>query len=559
MKRCAQHSAWWNLLLLAMLGVSLEPGCGRKPVPKDYSFADCVSLTLGKKNREDGLRQVKWDADGATTQAVVLGQECQSLKLARRQQACIYFALDPSFKGTNCPNVKVTVEYFAASQGRFQLEYDGRTAYTPAADPVTLRPTRSWETAQFTLTGARFENSQNGHADFRLRAWTPELFVRQVRVSRDNIGPEFPRHSRPSSASIILGRENEESGLQQVHDESDGLTVADTVGEKECRRLVSKQPWGAYIYFAIDPAFKETDPTNAVVTVEYCNAVRGHMEVQYYQGPRSARTARPPRNPVVTSLDWKTAEFELKGARFESSENSGGDFRIQAFGPGLYVRRVTLTWVKDFADAPVSALQDFLATQILPAAACGNCVDLSQHYNALLTESWIPGGREDKSLSTLPVGLQVFGGVTFDVRALIQLAGRALETRTQRYPRSVQGIKIDRKLGRLSFFQGCAWPVPDGTRIAQFTVHYSNQATGVIPVIYGAPVRNWWPSSGDMSGTNDAAWVGGNAASRAQKSPIRLYVVHWTNSLPDVPIKTLDYQSEVTDSAPFLIGISTDR
>src|SRR6185295_15763272 len=50
-------------------------------------------------------------------------------------------------------------------------------------------------------------------------------------------------------------------------------------------------------------------------------------------------------------------------------------------------------------------------------------VDLSRHYNAALTNAWhFPGGRGSATLRSLPQGVQELGGVSFDVRGIVQLA-----------------------------------------------------------------------------------------------------------------------------------------
>jgi hypothetical protein len=52
-------------------------------------------------------------------------------------------------------------------------------------------------------------------------------------------------------------------------------------------------------------------------------------------------------------------------------------------------------------------------------------LDLSKFYNAALDKTWHPGMAEN-NLAALPSGLQTFGGIMFDVRGVVQLAGRRL-------------------------------------------------------------------------------------------------------------------------------------
>ena len=84
-------------------------------------------------------------------------------------------------------NVTVTVECLAAKPGTFDIQYDGGTAdnpYTASENTVTLVGSGEWQTDTFELSDARFQNRQNGRADFRLRVNCPEFHVRRVTVTR---------------------------------------------------------------------------------------------------------------------------------------------------------------------------------------------------------------------------------------------------------------------------------------------------------------------------------------------------------------------------------------
>jgi len=180
------------LLLAGSAGLS---GCGMKAPakPVDYSKSNEVSLALGKVNREYGLRQVKFEkGDGATIPATIEGSSCQAGIPGAWKEGYIYFAIAPSFKASHCREVKVSVNYFDAAPGFFELQFDGSDraapgegAYTRCPKKVTLNGARSWETAGFQLTDTCFENSQNGNADFRLHFQASEFYVSWVAVSRE--------------------------------------------------------------------------------------------------------------------------------------------------------------------------------------------------------------------------------------------------------------------------------------------------------------------------------------------------------------------------------------
>ncbi|MDB6068524.1 MAG: S-layer domain protein [Pedosphaera sp.] len=177
----------WMACILILLGGYSQTGCRpAKPKLVDYSTASEASVVLGKANRGNGLSQAISTGDGRTTTASVGGRDCQSLKLIDGHEQYIYFIIDPSFKSTPCSDVTVTVEYFDATQGSFDLEYDGPTGpYSGVHKKEWQKGTRTWQRAEFKLRQTRFANSQNNLADFRLRVWTPEFFANKVTLTRD--------------------------------------------------------------------------------------------------------------------------------------------------------------------------------------------------------------------------------------------------------------------------------------------------------------------------------------------------------------------------------------
>jgi hypothetical protein len=183
---------FWSLVPV-LLVLLLEGGCKRKTQATDYSHAQSLSIELRNINREHGLCQVKWDNDGSTTVAYVEGAECRRIARNGPSRAYIYFTVDPSFKTDYMTDVNVTVEYFDSPAGSFDIQYDGHDptgksrksgAYTSSRKQVTQTGTRAWMAEAFELKDARFDSRQNGHADFRIRLLTSELYVRSVTLTR---------------------------------------------------------------------------------------------------------------------------------------------------------------------------------------------------------------------------------------------------------------------------------------------------------------------------------------------------------------------------------------
>lgn len=185
-------------------------------------------------------------------------------------------------------------------------------------------------------------------------------------------------------------------------------------------------------------------------------------------------------------------------------------------------------------------------------------LDLTPHYNGRLDTPWQTGGVPNNHLANLPAGVQEFGGVRFDVRGVIQLAGRsAAEQLSVRFPQSVPGIVVGRPAARLHFLHACGWASPAGTVVGKYTVHYANGAARDIPVTYGADVRDWWTQAGEDAGTARVAWSGRNLANPDGPAK-QLYLTTWENPLPETAIESLDFSSTLSASAPFLIAITIE-
>ena len=155
-----------------------------------YSGAASVEAVLGKANREEGLLQLEV-ADGVTIPVRAGGREYRAVQLAQPKVAYVYFAVDNSFKWARAMNVTVEVEYLDRAPGTLSVEYDSHDvtaplngAYKRTAASILLLGDGKWRIARFSIPQARFRNSQNGNADFRLFVTADAFAVRRVTVRR---------------------------------------------------------------------------------------------------------------------------------------------------------------------------------------------------------------------------------------------------------------------------------------------------------------------------------------------------------------------------------------
>jgi len=165
----------------------------------------------------------------------------------------------------------------------------------------------------------------------------------------------------------------------------------------------------------------------------------------------------------------------------------------------------------------------------------------------------------ERNLGELPSGRQTVAGVEFDVRGIIQLSGDALnKILGATYPTGVRGIRVDHKCRKLHFLHGTGWRVRDGQSIGRYTIHYYDETSVDIPLVYGENIADWWYVPGEdasaLSGV--VAWKGYNDAVRAQGQALRLYMLTWDNPRPEAAITRIDFFSEGSNSSPFLIALT---
>ena len=161
-------------------------------------------------------------------------------------------------------------------------------------------------------------------------------------------GVTLPRPRGPFTdarlVTITLGATNTESGLKQF-ESADGATVATNQAEFACRAVAPTPYAGRFVYFKIDDSFKWADTMNVSVVVDYFDATRGTLRLEYdgsdpkapFQG---AYTSSPETVTLSGSRTWRTAVFTLPAARFTNLENGGADFRLSSSVLGVGIRRV---------------------------------------------------------------------------------------------------------------------------------------------------------------------------------------------------------------------------
>jgi len=252
-----------------------------------------------------------------------------------------------------------------------------------------------------------------------------------------------------------------------------------------------------------------------------------------------------------TSQDWFAAGFHWERAlALQPGEER---FRASQERAARELARLETTTVRG-KDA---------ASNIPPRSAevRAELIDLSDHYNAALTETWLPTGvvATGNDLSALPQGVRKFNGVEFDVRGIIQLAGGALENLGGKFPREAGGIPIGRACRKIHFLHGAAWSARAGTPIGSYVVRYADGESREVRIVFGQNVREWLAPPAPQLMTGAAvAWEGSNPASRALGLSVRLYQMTWLNPLAGGEVQVIDFKSTMENPAPFLIAITVE-
>lgn len=291
--------------------------------------------------------------------------------------------------------------------------------------------------------------------------------------------------------------------------------------------------------------------------------------------------ADTPIPPVIhqgshrTMKDWKRRQMGIVGSKVPMVRchhhspvlNLSFDGRVYE-SPGGWeselqeVNPQDLTPARLFAADSAAELTARAQTSIPPRdpKTPANLIDLSGSYNAALTEGWHRTGPNEpiaNDLSSLPRGIQRFGGVEFDTRGLIQLGSKKLNH--PRFPLSAKDIKVNQKAARLHFLHSTGWSAPDGTPVATFVVHLANGHTHEFTVLYGEHITDWvaWQPRPKDEENSSIAWTGTSPLTGGQTT-LHLFKTQWINPEPDQSITSIDYVASNLDPAPFLVAITAE-
>ncbi|MCW5550698.1 MAG: protein kinase [Verrucomicrobiae bacterium] len=181
-------------------------------------------------------------------------------------------------------------------------------------------------------------------------------------------------------------------------------------------------------------------------------------------------------------------------------------------------------------------------------------IDLSPFYNASLTGHWLAEDLYRADLRPLPKGLVNLDGVSFDVRALIQLRDTNTMNPHLRLNPFPGFIPLSRTCRQLHFLHAADLPDAPGQEIGCYVIRYGGGETERIPIIYGKAVSSWLldsPEPGAPKPAWQSLWLPGVT--------LQLYHTIWTNSHPDRRIESLGFAASANaKAAPFLVALTVE-
>jgi formylglycine-generating enzyme required for sulfatase activity/tetratricopeptide (TPR) repeat protein len=170
-------------------------------------------VRLGRQNEANGIDLVDYKTDGATEPTEIEGQQCRLVETVLRGWGHAYFVIENGFKWAPTMNVQMEIDYWADSPGNFRIQYDSHdNSYKETPALVQFDGSSGWKTARFALKGARFANSQNGRADFRVMVRTAGRFcLKRLSVRRPFPGEDADDAWLKLAAAYAVNGRNDEA------------------------------------------------------------------------------------------------------------------------------------------------------------------------------------------------------------------------------------------------------------------------------------------------------------------------------------------------------------
>jgi hypothetical protein len=217
-----------------------------------------------------------------------------------------------------------------------------------------------------------------------------------------------------------------------------------------------------------------------------------------------------------------------------------------------------------------AVLKEIAARQSIKETRNETTIDLKAKITLALNASL--GDGKDNTLAELASGIHILGGVPFDVQGRVQLWGRGLAESGRFFPERVKNIAVGRNCERVHVLHGSQFTSHDlaGKTVARLVLRYADGSLAEIAIKAGEHLLDWWgpiyrtdapqESRGTSAPGTELAWSGSNPwiKERRPEDSLRLYKSTFFNPHPERRLDSVDYVSELTEAAPFIVGMTVE-
>jgi hypothetical protein len=191
-----------------------------------------------------------------------------------------------------------------------------------------------------------------------------------------------------------------------------------------------------------------------------------------------------------------------------------------------------------------------------PLAVPGNCLDLSNYFNGTLFHL-SQMQYQAKPIEFITNSVQSIDGISYEIRGLVHLTSKDFPIP---FPDALNGIGIYKKCARIHILHGAMGETLPGKSIASYVFRTEKGGAHSVPIVYGKDVKTRWFEADDPTESKESkpVWVSPPDLLSPFGKSLRLYVKTWENPEPEVKIQSIDFVSEMTTSAPFIVAITTE-
>lgn len=185
-----------------------------------------------------------------------------------------------------------------------------------------------------------------------------------------------------------------------------------------------------------------------------------------------------------------------------------------------------------------------------------NLCDLSPFYTHSLHDDI--HHKPGNNLSDLGEGIITLNGCDFDVRGVVQLAGKDSENITSLiYPVKTGPVKIGFQVSKLHFLHATAWNIDSEIcKSGEYRIIYQDDSVAVIPLVYRENIRDWWGKAGEEG--EESAWKGSNERTESVEHHLRLFHMVWSNPEPSKSICGIEIKSTNAGPGLMVVAITAD-